>query len=552
MKKRLSVLLTTLIMLTALTLTVGCNSLRDDSSNGSGDNTGNGTTQEHTHTFATDWSNDGEYHWYDATCEHNVTDKKAKHTFDENNMCSVCKYYATDGFIFELNSDNSAYTIKGLEEGANKTQLVIPSVYNGKPVTAIEKNAFKDCDNLTSVRISPNINSIGAFAFDGCTGLNGVYITDLSSWCNIDFKGTASNPLECAQKLYLNDVLVTRLEIPADITLLDSYAFYNCNDISELSVSTDNTVYKSENNCIIEKETNRLVFGCKNSVIPEYVTAIGTSAFESCKGLKSIVIPQSVKSLGFNAFKNCTTLTSVEMPSEMTSILDDAFKNCSSLKSISIPKGIISIRNGVFSGCSSLTNIDIPEGITEIHSLAFAFCRSLTRITLPSSITDIQSFAFVDCRALTIYCEAVDKPIYGNWDSSWNSSCPVVWDYKNNDIADDGSIYYVADNGLRYALKDGIAELTNQPDNISGEKIISTDINYKGANYNVTGIKSEAFRSCKKLTGIIIPLSITNIDSKAFVYCDNLTIYCEIQSKPNSWSLWWNEDSLPVIWGYIG
>lgn len=227
MKKRLSVLLTTLIMLTALTLTVGCNSLSDDNSNGSGDNTGNGTTQEHTHTFATDWSNDGEYHWYDATCEHNVTDKKAKHTFDENNMCSVCKYYATDGFIFELNSDNSAYTIKGLEEGANKTQLVIPSVYNGKPVTAIEKNAFKDCDNLTSVKISPNINSIGAFAFDGCTGLNGVYITDLSSWCNIDFKGTASNPLECAQKLYLNDVLVTRLEIPADITLLDSYAFYN-------------------------------------------------------------------------------------------------------------------------------------------------------------------------------------------------------------------------------------------------------------------------------------------------------------------------------------
>lgn len=64
-------------------------------------------TDTHTHTFATDWTTDDNYHWYAATCGHDVIDSKTAHTEDSGTVtlpptettegtktfkCSVCGY----------------------------------------------------------------------------------------------------------------------------------------------------------------------------------------------------------------------------------------------------------------------------------------------------------------------------------------------------------------------------------------------------------------------------------------------------------------------------
>ena len=52
----------------------------------------NSTPPEHTHTFATTWESDADYHWHKATCEHTTeSSAKAKHTF-VGDKCSTCNY----------------------------------------------------------------------------------------------------------------------------------------------------------------------------------------------------------------------------------------------------------------------------------------------------------------------------------------------------------------------------------------------------------------------------------------------------------------------------
>ena len=53
-------------------------------------------------------------------------------------------------------------------------EVVIPDTYKGLPVSVIEDFAFKDCKNITHVKIPDSITSIGEGAFLNCSGLTSV------------------------------------------------------------------------------------------------------------------------------------------------------------------------------------------------------------------------------------------------------------------------------------------------------------------------------------------------------------------------------------------
>ena len=378
-------------------------------------------------------------------------------------------------------------------------------------------------------------------------------------------------------EIFKNNKAITSISIPSSVTSIGSYAFYNCSSLTSVEIPSSVTS--------IGSDAFQYCRSLTSIEIPSSVTSIGSDAFYGCSSLTSIEIPSSVTSIGEDAFSGCSSLTSINVdakntkyssqdgilynkektefihipkgisgavviPNSITSIGSSAFYGCSNLTSISIPSSVTSIGDRVFYNCSSLASIVIPSGVTSIGSAAFSNCSNLTSIEIPSIVTSIGHSAFWGCSSLTIYCEAESQP--SGWNSNWNNTnCPVVWNSKNNDIASDGNIYYVAENGIRYALKDGKATVVGQSkSSISGAKVIPSEITYKETTYSVTSIGYEAFYNCSSLTSIEIPSSVTSIGSYAFGGCSSLTIYCEASSKPSGWSSSWNYSNRPVEWGH--
>ena len=264
-----------------------------------------------------------------------------------------------DGYRVTSIGNSAFYNCYGL------TSVVIPD-----SVTSIGDDAFSYCTSLTSVVIPDSVTSIGDDAFDCCTNLSKVYITDLEAWCNISFSTSVSNPMYYGADLYLNDELVTEIEIPDTISTIKSYAFYGCKSLTGV-------------------------------IIPDSVTSIGSSAFDGCSGLTSIEISDNVTSIGEHAFSACTSLTSVVIPDRVTSIGYYAFGYCTGLTEITIPDSVTSIGWSAFSNCTDLTSIEIPDGVTSIDYGTFYYCTGLTSVVIPDSVTSIGHEAFNNCSNLS-------------------------------------------------------------------------------------------------------------------------------------------------------
>ncbi len=352
---------------------------------------------------------------YDSRGNCNAIIEKASNT-----LIAGCKNTVIPEGVTSIGYD-AFYGCSGL------TSLTIP-----EGVTSIGNSAFMGCRGLTSLTIPNSVTSIGNSAFAYCSGLTSVTIpnsvTAIGKWA---FRGCSG---------------LTSVNIPNSVTSIDNEAFSYCSHLTSIIVESGNTVYDSRNNCnaIITTETNELIAGCKNTTIPNSVTAIGNGAFYDCSGLTSVTIPNSVTDIGNSAFDGCSGLTSVTIPNSVTAIGDRAFAGCSGLTSVTIPNSVTAIGNTAFSFCRHLTSIivesgntvydsrnncnaiittetneliagcentTIPNSVTSIGNHAFYGCSGLTSVTIPNSVTAIREFAFFGCSGLTSVKAMMETPM---------------------------------------------------------------------------------------------------------------------------------------------
>ena len=299
--------------------------------------------------------------------------------------------------IWYTSADGSAVSPGTASFGSGIT--VVSNTYaDGKGVIKLSGNAteigsyaFSYHGSLTSIIIPDSVTSIGDSAFGSCTAL-------------------------------------ASIAIPDSVTTIGDYVFQGCAALTSIVVGASNQTYDSRDNCnaIIETSSNKLVIGCKSTVIPSSVTWIGDSAFGSCTGLASIAIPDSVTWIGDYAFNGCTSLASIAIPDSVTSIGYSAFQGCTGLASITIPDSVITITNNMFYHCTGLTSITIPDSVSSIGSNAFAGCTSLASIVIPDSVTSIGGYAFNGCMGLaSVTCQATTPPTLGNTVFDNTNGCPI-------------------------------------------------------------------------------------------------------------------------------
>ena len=147
------------------------------------------------------------------------------------------------GGVNEVNADPLTYRVAGgkvsivsCDKNASG-ELVIPSTYEGKPVTSIGGSAFYNCSRITSARIPESVTSIGGSAFSGCSRLTSVRIPDSVTYigdrafryCGNLTSVTIGNSVTSIEGWTFDYCgRLTSVRIPESVTSIGDLAFYDC------------------------------------------------------------------------------------------------------------------------------------------------------------------------------------------------------------------------------------------------------------------------------------------------------------------------------------
>jgi len=183
------------------------------------------------------------------------------------------------------------------------------------------------------------------------------------------------------------------LVIPKSVTSIGNEALGNMNALKTLVVEDGNTVYDSRGGCnaVIETATNKLIAGCKTTVIPNTVESIDNCAFDVLP-IASLHIPASVKAIDDFAVRLCGSIS--EMTVDADNTVYDSRRDCNAIIETATDKlllgcpttvisaGTKSIGNYAFYGYDRLESIAIPASVTAIGDHAFERCSALTSVTV--------------------------------------------------------------------------------------------------------------------------------------------------------------------------
>ena len=417
--------------------------------------------------------------------------------------------------------------------------IEIPTHINGTAITAIAASAFRGCEDLTAVKISYLINSIGVYAFQDCSNLKKVYFN--SNNCSMNYSsGLNTNAAPFAYNSNLTEFVfgenvtnipssvcygITSLQsvtFEGDVTEIGSYSFANCSSLKGIDFSNVRIIGSSAFiDCVsiseitfsdnLEKIGGYAFYGCsiEEITIPAKVNSIGVYAFQECSNLKKVYFNSNNCSMNYSSGLNTdaapfaynsnltefvfgenvtnipssvcygiTSLQSVTFEGDVTEIGSYSFANCSSLKGIDFSNVRI-IGSSAFIDCVSISEITFSDNLEKIGGYAFYGC-SIEEITIPAKVNSIGVYAFQECSNL--------KKVYFN-----SNNCSMNYSSGLNTNA---APFAYNSNLTEFVFGENVTAI---PANVCCDVSSLKTVSFEG---KVTAINKNAFANCTSLSDV--------------------------------------------------
>ena len=342
-----------------------------------------------------------------------------------------------------------------IEAGAFLGNTSIEKLTLGYDVEEIGDYAFQNCTGLTTIVVNDAMGIVGDGSFKGCTALKAAdfsnstlaYIgyeafSGCTALADVKLSETTS---EIGDYAFANTKIET-IEFGKNINSVGVNSFLNASKLKSFVVVDKNKTYSAVDGVLYNKDGNELVifpaaktgtfnlpkdvwkicdkafYGSAISSVKLDAEAaleeIGVSAFENSM-ITSFVIPEKVTKINVNTFKNAANLATVTFNEGITEIGASAFEGCVALKTVALPASLYTISNAAFKN-AGLESVNTGAGVAKIYTEAFAGNASLKNVVLGANVESISADAFSGCSSLA----AIELPAsLKNFDPKAFSGC---------------------------------------------------------------------------------------------------------------------------------
>ena len=257
----------------------------------------------------------------------------------------------------------------------NKLLANIQSITFGSEVEVIPAYLCARMTALTSVVVPNNVKSIGASAFDNCTGLKSLTLSE--------------NLTHIGRYAFRKTLVEDESNWENGILYYDGYLIESDKDVvsGDLKIKEGTKLVASHAFFYSSDEITSITF-------PEGLKYINTDAFCGCKGISSITLPGSILSIEENVFGACSALSKVNflgtidqwvginfhyryanpiVNSHNLYINNELVLNAKTIEADSI-------KQYVFDGCNSLKSIEVGTEVEFVSPTSFLNCYNLSSV----------------------------------------------------------------------------------------------------------------------------------------------------------------------------
>lgn len=432
-----------------------------------------------------------------------------------------------DGLVYEETSGE--ITITGYTGVGGEVE--IPAEIAGKPVTEIAQQAFYATSfpaalKITKITIPNSVKTMGSAVFFGCSSLQEVVLPE-----GVSIPSTLS--------LFKDCTALKNITIPKNVTEIGIFMFQNCSSLTNVTFSPNNQIStvgtRAFQNCVLLSEI----------ILPEKLHLIKTQAFANCTSLSEIILPENLEKIDSLAFENCTNLTDITIHDKITLIADNAFDN--------IPKEQLTIHGiaGSYANTFATTNGYAFEPIQQGGDLITTYLQAKIDEAkgLDPALYTKESYANLltaIAHAEQVLEEATEQTQIDNEIAALQGVIDALdpFAFRYQEIAGGAEIAITGFNNLGGAAEIP-AEIDGKPVTSIAEgafeDVLITSVSIPGSVKTIenaafkrcsqlqtavfadgsalVSIGDNAFESCQKLSGLQLPVGVTEIGQAAFNGC---------------------------------